>query len=234
MKVTINRSALVPGMGIHVRSTSWIGRNIRWALTKMQKRLCKRRGLPFDPAKPVWGNHNGIMIFRRSGWYIGEALPRGSTLTPIESYEAEIEAGTAEVRFFYPLNAGDKEGVSASAYWLVHVCGTPYDYAAYPRLIVKSLVMDWEHSSIPLLRWIGAKSCGWEWANWCTEGWWRAWMGCGLDPLQTKNPTPLTIEHRIGWLPQYPGNEVTLADWTEKVCGDSPNKDAAHAAERHV
>jgi hypothetical protein len=234
MQVTINRNALIPGMGIHVQSTSWIGRNIRWALTKMQKRLCKLNGLPFDPAKPVWGNHDGIMIYRKDRWYVGEALPQGSVLTPLENYEAEIAKGTAKVRFVFPLAASERDGVNVAAYWLMFIAGTPYDYAAYPRLIVKSLVMDWEYSNVPLFRWIGRKSAGWRWAHWCTEGESLAWRGCGLDPFGSNNPTPLTVEHRVGWLPQHPGDEVTLADWTEKVCGDSPNKDAAHAAERHV
>ena len=205
-------------MGIHVQSDTFIGKAIRWALTKMQKRLCELNNLPFDPEKLVWGNHDGIVIYRRSGWYIGEALAGGSVFTRLEKYEKDIAAGKCKVAFYYPKNAGINEGLSASAYWMLHVFGTPYDYFAYPRLMVKAFLFDWEHSSIPLFQWIGNKSAGWEWANWCTEGWSRAWLGCGLDPLQTNNPTPLTVEHRLGWLPQHPAEQITLDDRTNDVC----------------
>jgi hypothetical protein len=78
-------------------------------------------------------------------------------------------------------------GMLAAYWWLQNVKGKKYDFAAYPRLFLKSIFGD-----------ICQAAAGWEWAWYCTESCRDAWRnGAGIDPYQKNNPTPRTTEKRI-------------------------------------
>jgi hypothetical protein len=83
--------------------------------------------------------------------------------------------------------ANKEDHAKAAAWWMAHVQNSPYDWMAFPRLLLKAIFGDW----FP-------KAAGKEWANWCTEGWANAWKhGAGIDVWGKTNPTPGTTDKRL-------------------------------------
>jgi len=208
MGLAFDRTALRLGQLVHRRSHTKVGSFLRWGMNKWIKRICKELKCPVEE---VWGNHDGIITQRRidNRWGVGEATKSGSVVTLLEEYERDMNDGTCEVRIFEPVDGlGNGVGANASMNWHLEVKGTPYDYMAYFRLMIKSLFFD-----------VWSKAAGWEWANWCTEGMDRSFRPNppGIDLYQTRNPTPLTSEQVAGILPMKPGKVVTLKEVTVQV-----------------
>ena len=223
--VKIQHARLRPGDVWHVKSHGKTGRflrSYRWGMNKWMKRLCKKNGWDFVE---VWGNHDGLVIPRSSskyGFLIGEALSRGSVLTPLEDYIEAMEQGFKEVRVYRPLSAivAPDEAIWASHNWMNHIKGSGYNWLAFPRLLIKSMFMDWADSKYAILRKIGNSRAGVEWDNWCTEGDARAYSDYSpprKDLWQTKNPTPMTTEQVAGDLPHKIGKKVTLENITDSI-----------------
>jgi len=179
-----DKSRLKNGMILHVRTFGWIGRLIRIALGA--------RG------HHVWGNHDGLLIFRHGQWWVGESVLPVARLTLLADYESREDAGKCELRVYDIVGAKLVNRLKAVDYWLTNVCGSPYDCLAFPRLLLKAIFGD-----------VFAGEAGWEWAHWCTEGVAFSWdSGANMSVWKKENPTPLTTEKRVG---------DTLIDITEKV-----------------
>lgn len=164
-----NRDELRPGMVVRLRSDSRFGKLI----LKMLK-IC-------------WSTHDaGVIIMPSGKIYIGDSQPLFAKMTPIEVYDEKVASGKWQVKFLLPKGYTPEKGVRASEYWVRHINGSLYDFAAFPRLGLKCLFGD-----------IWKKAAGWEWAKWCTEGWAISWLKGGeLNPWRKSNPTPLTTQKR--------------------------------------
>lgn len=210
------RDRLCSGMWVHVRSNWWLGRGIRFALNKWEGRVCRKLGVPF---KEVWGNHDGLIILDNvphtgAPAGIGEALGKGSVITPLDQYEKDMASGHLEVRVFEPVPRTPEENVRetmwrAACNWENDVNDHPYDYWAYIGLICQALLgidvstADRQHF-------------------WCTEG-----AMDGYDPtppgppdydlLQDDTPTPMHVEQVADLIPRPAGRTVTLREVTESV-----------------
>jgi hypothetical protein len=140
-----------------------------------------------------WGNHDAIAVKMGGHWWVGDALHPQARLTPLADYEREIMAGVCQVVVYRPLSGTVEQGQAAAAWWKQHVIGSYYDWLAFPRLLLKSIVGD-------LFPW----PSGWEWAWYCTEGVREAWRNAtisaelpnGMDFWAKNNPTPRTTEKR--------------------------------------
>ena len=167
-----------PGLIVHVRRDTIIGRLIRGTLDS-------------------WGNHDAITVQVNGGIAIGESVPLKAKVTPVKDYALSLARGKCQIQVFKPLGATREQCELAAAYWMSHIRGTWYSFSAYPRLLVKSLLLDWTNSKHKLLKKIGRSKAGFEWSHWCTEGVARAWReGMKKDVWRKPNPTPLTTEKR--------------------------------------
>lgn len=181
MRIVFNRQALKPGYILHARGTSRFSRLIVAALS-IRGNTC-------------WGSHDALVCRVHSeefagidpGTYIGDAMPVRARLSTLDHWEAAIAAGTARVRIYRPRCYAQTLGQAASDNWILHVRGRLYDFAAFPRLLIKAWLGDRLNSA-----------AGWCWANWCTEGVAEAWRSAGLDLYHGRNnPTPLSSEHEV-------------------------------------
>jgi len=199
------------GLNVHVRSNSRIGRMVRWSLNKWLKRICETLGVPIVK---VWGNHDGITVKVNGRMFVGEATPRGNVLTSVEEYERRMELGKIDVKIYEVVGANLADEKNAAMYWILNIKGRPYNWMAYPRLLWKSMFFDLSYSKVKRLKKIGDKVAGWEWADWCTEGFQKAWVRI-KDVLQTGNPTPLTVEQIADEVPRRAGKVTMLREVTE-------------------
>jgi len=196
----IDQSRLIEGMIVHVRGRKlWPSRMIRYMLN-----IARRRELKHGTTKlpDCWGNHDAILI-RMCGshaWYVGDAQPPFAKLTPLSDYEKWIGAGEIDVLWMWPKGAAKEDGQRAALHWIIHINGRPYDYAAYPRLILKCLCGDWIK-----------RASGLTWAFFCTESVRESWLkATHLDPWAgNQTPTPYTTEKRV--------EDGHIDDWTALV-----------------
>lgn len=186
-----NLKNLEQGQIIHVRSSTLFGKMIRKAINVKADPVC-------------WGNHDALVVLDKNEQYmIGESISPRATLTTLEHYEKLMYACNCQVKVFEVVDATKLDMRLVSNYWLTEVLGTWYDWMAFPRLFIKSVIID-------ILNW----DCGWEWARWCTEGVAEAWReGAGRDVWGKKNPTPYTTEKRV--------RSGKLRDVTDKVLIDT-------------
>jgi len=200
---------LRPGLIVAVRSYTFIGRTIRWGLRKWSERLHKKYWSD-RPRTDPWANHTGIIVRSPSELVVGEALAQGSVMTPLESYIQEHEKKGTECRVYEVLDADRKDEAAAAQNWFMEIEGTSYDFACYPRLLIKSLFFD-----------IWSKAAGWEWSNWCTEGVAKSWDDFHPPHIDrvfpTKNPTPLTVEQMAGEQPMKPSQSIRLRNVTDQM-----------------
>lgn len=203
--MTFDRSKLHSGLWFHVRSNWWLGRGIRYALNKWERRVCNKLQVPF---KECWGNHDGILIgpdvpHIGDPWCIGEALSQGSILTSLSKYERDIASGKIAVRVFevatWPANQW-----RAAAEWTINVDDHGYDYWAYAGLIAKAFL------NIDV-------ATGEREHFWCTEGVQAAYLAMKIDVLQDKTPTPLQVEQVAGLVPRPEGRTQTLREVTDEI-----------------
>jgi hypothetical protein len=199
-----------------VQSDGFFGRGIRWAQTKW---LQRRSYIENDTA---WSNH--VFIVARVGqlMYACEALERGNVMTNMNEYFALAEQGKVRVKFLYPIRATQADGENAVKEWLDHVEGHEYDFWAYPRLVWKTILGDWESvegNSIlrRIQRWIGRQSAGMETAFYCSEGVAEAWRRAGFDFFHTLNVMPVHFEIAAGW---HALKEEYACDVTLRTIGD--------------
>lgn len=186
------QNQLRPGDIVHVRSNTWYGALIRKAVGS-------------------WGNHDALVVFENGRPMIADAEPPRANVCAPFVYEEALHGGVlAGIRVYRPAPflADPAAGALASAWWLTHVLGRTYDYAAIVRLLLKALTAD-------LFPW----PVGWRWAWYCTEGVRDAYLkGAAVDIYLKNNPTPRTTEKRVeaGW----------LVDVTELVTFDADRAEA--------
>lgn len=153
-----------------------------------------------------WGNHDALACRFNGHWYVGDATHPQARLTPLAEYARDLVDGEIELRIYRPRYTTAAEATAAAAWWMREVNGTWYDWAAYPRLLLKSVLGD-------LLPW----PAGWEWAWYCTESCRQAWIEAtksaelprGMDFWRKTNPTPRTTEKRV--------EDGALVDVTAKI-----------------
>lgn len=217
--IRFRRSQLTPALWLHFRGTGKFSRLIRWAQKKMYKRHCKRHHIDTD--KIPWGNHDGRLIRYRGSlnWFCGESLAKlGAVRTPIEEIERQMNAGTLECRVYEVVGMTNEQGDEVCQDWIDYIEGKPYDYWAYPRLITKALLMNWEEWPWPF-SYFGKKAAGSKWDDWCTES---ANDAGRIRPpritiIYSDNPIPLHVEEVAGELPCDPPRKITLHDITYRV-----------------
>ena len=171
----IDQRMLRNGLILHARTKGFWG----WAIRK---------------CTGAWGNHDALLWHKAGAWWVMDAEPPVAKLTPFDTWEARRMAGKAELRFYFPLGAMSMDGRVACKWWLQHVRNSPYDYNAFPRLLLKAMFGDWWR-----------KPAGKEWKFFCTESVRDAWKFGGFDPWQKNSPTPRTTEKRAeaGLLDDY-------------------------------
>jgi len=138
-----------------------------------------------------WSDHTAPVLEKNGELVIGDARPGGAVITTINEYQAKINKGEISVRVYDIPFVSFSERHWASAWWLENVLGRPYDYMAYPRLLLKAVFGNWFK-----------KAAGWEWAWYCTESFRDMYMKPReitrvIDPLGGNNPTPRTVENRV-------------------------------------
>jgi hypothetical protein len=163
-----NYSALRPGDIVHSYTTGLMSRQIVRVLGSV-------------------GSHDALVMDGLAG--IGESLPLRARVTPFETYEKKMRGETCRVAILRCPQLTQVESWNVSAAWENNVCGTFYDFGAFPRLWFKARFAD-----------IWDRAAGWEWAHWCTEGLQKAYrLGTQgyVDPWGKNNPTPKTTENRL-------------------------------------
>lgn len=178
-----NVNAILPGDGIHILSL-----NSKFA--EMQRALTGSAG-----------SHDTCVI--NSGW-LGESTmkPPFAHLTALADYEAKAERGEILISVLRipHLTLPERWGISSA--WCEHVRGTLYDFRGIAKLGLKLGLRNWTPEDSRFHK----KALGWEFANWCTEGWAKAIREAGKmfanvaarDPFADKqNPTPRTAENRV-------------------------------------
>jgi len=202
MKI-IDAAKLRPGLIMQARVNSWFGRTTVKCLTRWIRREIG------DRAPEAWGSHTALTVDICGDIYIGDSAPPFARATTIKDWNHKILLGNAEVRFFEVIGATPEQERAASAWWLLNVQGKVYDYMAFPRLWIKSMVKSF---------W--PKAFGWEWAWFCSEGVGRAWAAAtesAIGPFGKAQATPLTVEKRAGLY----GDKPTLREVTGQVMTDS-------------
>lgn len=183
MQPIFNANAILPGDGIHILSLN----------SKFAER---QRALTGSV-----GSHDTCVI--NSGW-LGESTmkPPFAHLTALADYEAKAERGEILVSVLRipGLTLPERWGISEA--WCEHVRGTIYDFRGIAKLGLKLGLRNWAPEDSRFHK----KALGWEFANWCTEGWAKAIREAGKlfanvaarDPFADKrNPTPRTVENRV-------------------------------------
>jgi len=184
----------------------------------MVRRLCEKHGIE---TRKIWGNHDGIFIKSGSQWYIGEALGSGNKMTPISAYEKSISTGKEEMKIYRVIpndeyDDAEEIGEQAADNWLAHIHGRGYDYRGLFYLWIKSI--------FPFVK----RMREWEFADWCTEGGnsaFRDWAPPLFNLLQTKYPTPMTVEQCAGELPHKPEKRITLTEVTSQILKTASKND---------
>ena len=184
MQPIFNRCALREGDGIHI-------------LSLHSKFAEKQRALTGSA-----GSHDTCVIDRAR--YLGESTmkPPRAHLTRLADYEAKAERGEILISVLrIPDLTGEERGYIANM-WMAKVKGTLYDFVGIAKLGIKLGVRDWTPEDSRFQK----RALGWEFANWCTEGWAKAIREAGKyfpnvaarDPFaDKKNPTPRTVENRV-------------------------------------
>lgn len=183
MQPIFNTSAILPGDGIHV-------------LSLRSKFADKQRALTGSV-----GSHDTCVI--NSAW-LGESTmkPPFAHLTALADYEAKADRGEILISVLRIPDLTLPERWEISNQWCCVVRGTFYDFAGIAKLGLKLGVRDWTPEDSRFHK----RALGWEFANWCTEGWARAIREAGKfyanlaarDPFaDKKNPTPRTVENRV-------------------------------------
>jgi hypothetical protein len=210
----IDPAKLRPGLIMQARVNSWFGRTTIKCLTRWIRREIG------ELAPEAWGSHTALTVDIAGDVYIGDSAPPFAHATTILEWNERISKGNAEVRFFEVIGSTTEQEQAASKWWIMHVLGKVYDFMAFPRLWVKSMVKSF---------W--PKAYGWEWAWFCSEGVGRAWAaatGAAIGPLGKEQATPLTIEKRAGLY----GDKPTLREITDQVMTDEPPAEDDHLAAR--
>jgi len=144
-----------------------------------------------------WGTHDAMVLHVPGiGTVVGNVAPLFARYVSIAEFEKILEEVDAEVRVLIPTGYRQEDGMKASLSWIRDVQGRMYDFMAYPRLFIKGIT---KNIFVEKFHWKWAeKPAGWTWAFWCTEGNAQAWNSKPLfhDIWKSKNPTPLTTEHR--------------------------------------
>lgn len=183
MPRVFNVNSLMPGDDVHVLS-------VNGKFAKYERRLIGSAG-----------SHDTCVI--DSGW-LGESTmkPPVAHLTALVDYEAMAERGDVLISVLRIPNLTDEERDAIASAWCLHVKGTFYDFRGIAKLCVKETLLKAIPDDSPFWN----RSLGWEWANWCTEGWAKAIREAGKrfpsvaanDPFADKqNPTPRTVENRV-------------------------------------
>lgn len=183
MQPIFNVYEILPGDGIHVLSTH-------------SKFADKQRALTGSV-----GSHDTCVI--TDAW-LGESTmkPPVAHLTALVDYEAKAARGEILISVLRVPNLNLDERNAIADAWCKHVRGTPYDFGGIAKLYVKLGLRRWAPEDSRFQR----AALGWEFANWCTEGWAKAIREAGKlfanvsanDPFaDKKNPTPRTVENRV-------------------------------------
>ena len=172
--------AVAVGDIVHVRSASRTGHFIRHTLNLW---------LPKDT---VWGNHDGLVVEypKDSGQlWVGDEEPPRAHLTTLAEYKQGVIDGKWQVRVFRPRLWTPEKGKAASVWWCQNVLGRPYNYIAYPRLILRCVFG--ELLNIPQLFDKILK------IHFCTDSVSDSYLyGAFLDVYLNVLPTPYTTEKR--------------------------------------
>jgi len=123
--IKFNRSNLLPGDILAVRSPSFYGKSIRGLLRSFT-------------------NHNAMILRDGGGWVIGEAITPYICLTPLEVYERAMNEPELKKRTFVwvwrvPELTGEQR-MSVNDYFLANKLGKPYPVWSVPRLWIYRFV----------------------------------------------------------------------------------------------
>lgn len=142
LPMVFDRSVIRSGDIIQVQTSGLVGRGIQRVLD-----------YPY--------NHDAGADFERNGdMVILESKPPRSCITPVEFYEERMLTGEYKVRVLRPLRLSEDVCLQACDEWREHVLNLPYDWGAFPRLLIKATLMD-----------VFDSAAGMRWCFYCTEGW---------------------------------------------------------------
>ncbi|MFA5634539.1 MAG: YiiX/YebB-like N1pC/P60 family cysteine hydrolase [Anaerovoracaceae bacterium] len=163
--MTLAGTAL-PGDIVHVRSAGLYGWAIRTTLRS-------------------WGNHDGILVFHASHWYVAEALTSaGFVLTPWSEYQARIHRARSAVCLFRHAGLTDsaRSTIRDSALYFAGI-GLKYDWRAI-AWIGLNLLLRTAHARNHEHRW------------YCTEAVRDIYRRVDADVWAKSLPTPGTTAKR--------------------------------------
>jgi len=187
--IRFDRSTLKPGMILQ-----------RWVPGRFSKIICDALSTPNLRCEY---SHDAIIVRTPEGDWIGDAVSPRCKLSTFEEWERGINEQGWKVRALWPTGASNVDGLWASHWWRTYVLGKPYDWFAFPRLLLRcALLRVNERAALyladtPIARWL-ERSIGAEWAWFCTEGCRDAWHeGDTAKPWGEKtHPTPMTTQKR--------------------------------------
>lgn len=207
MSLRINYSALLPAdiFGEQtLRPRFGLGRGIRI----FQDILLKRKyGLDYPDCL---ANHLAGVL--KGPLALGEALARGSVVTPTKEYEILLQAGKLRLFVLRARGLSLDERDRVVDMWFQHIKGTKYDYPAVAFYALAALCFSGE-----VVLKLYDKICGRK-LNMCSEGWSRAFRLAGHDMTGDDNAAPFHFLMASGMLPPpHAGYVPTMEDITDQV-----------------
>ena len=202
MQPIFDTSEILPGDGVHVYS---IG----------SKFADKQRELTGSV-----GSHDTCVV--NTAW-LGESTmkPPFAHLTALADYEAKADRGEILISVLRIPHLTFSERLAISDAWCDYVKGTFYDFLGIAKLGIKLGLRKWTPEDSRFYK----RALGWEFANWCTEGWAKAIREAGKrhaniaarDPFaDKKNPTPRTVENRVRDGRLYDVSGTALTDYGQQ------------------
>jgi len=139
-------------------------------------------------------NHNAMVVWHKGEWFIAEAKPPESVLTPIHDYENLINAEGYEVGFYRLLTLGPDQRENAARYFVDNLLGLKYPRKRRMVLLAMplyNLLID-KTGILPPIR-----------LSWCSQLCARSYLSALAHCLDGRNGkkkalfTPRTFENRI-------------------------------------
>ena len=139
-------------------------------------------------------NHNAMIVRHFGTWYVAEAKPPRSCLTPIQDYQALMDSQGYEVGFYRLLTLTEDQREAAADFFIKELLNLPYpkkQRMALLALPIYNALID-KTGLLPPMR-----------LTWCSQLVKRAYLSQDPDCLDGRNGkkkklfTPKTLENRI-------------------------------------
>jgi hypothetical protein len=132
-------------------------------------------------------NHDALVVEHNGRLWVGDSMYPRCKLTSLEDYDKALADGSIyNMRILRVRAATTKQHHDAAEWWIHNVLGTPYDWYAFPKLLIKAFLGDMFECV-----------AGVRWAWYCTEGVMDSFSAQGISIYEKYHPTPLTTYKRM-------------------------------------